>query len=73
MTEQVLLLDTTLRDGQLSTDINFCSNERIDIACALEGAGMDVIEVAFPGMHPEDINSSREITKQVSRFVPSRY
>ncbi|MDJ0955919.1 MAG: hypothetical protein QNI91_03620 [Arenicellales bacterium] len=65
MTDELKLFDTTLRDGQLSPDVHFGSDERIEIACALERAGLDVIEVAFPGMHPEDISSTRLLVERI--------
>lgn len=54
-----MLIDTTLQDGPLSPEVSFTQEQRIEIACALESAGMDVIEIAFPGMHTEDIPSRR--------------
>lgn len=65
MLDKLMLFDTTLRDGQLSPEVSFTQEQRIEIACALETAGMDVIEIVFPGMHTEDIPSTRVLVKQI--------
>ena len=40
------LLDTTIRDGELSPLFSPTAEERLEIAKSLESAGVDVIELA---------------------------
>lgn len=69
MPDKIMLFDTTLRDGQLSAATRLTEGERIDTALALEEAGVDVIEVSFPGMHAEDIASTRLLARQIRGSV----
>ena len=64
MKQKVSILDTTLRDGQLSSSVRFEAADRIEIACALERAGVDIIEVAFPAMHVDDLDSTKTIVER---------
>ncbi|MPQ95503.1 citramalate synthase [Thioclava sp. JE_KL1] len=55
MTKQRLYLyDTTLRDGQQSAGVQFSVPEKIEIAKALDGIGIDYIEGGWPGANPTD-------------------
>lgn len=45
---KVRFLDTTLRDGLQSPSVHFQDKAKIELACALERAGIDVIEAGFP-------------------------
>jgi len=45
---KVRFLDTTLRDGLQSPSVHFQDKAKIELACALEHAGIDVIEAGFP-------------------------
>ncbi len=42
MTDQVLIFDTTLRDGEQSPGAALTVNEKVEIAHALEEMGVDV-------------------------------
>ncbi len=46
--KKVRFLDTTLRDGLQSPSVHFQDKAKIELACALERAGIDVIEAGFP-------------------------
>jgi 2-isopropylmalate synthase len=52
--QPIALLDTTLRDGALTPGVRFTTAARIEIALALERAGIDVIEASFPARGDED-------------------
>lgn len=65
MKNPFIWFDTTLRDGQLDRDIRLDAEQRMDIALILQAAGISVIELAFPAMHPEDVDSSIEIAKKI--------
>ncbi|KEO60823.1 citramalate synthase [Thioclava indica] len=55
MTKQRLYLyDTTLRDGQQTAGVQFSVPEKIEIAQALDGIGIDYIEGGWPGANPTD-------------------
>jgi 2-isopropylmalate synthase len=53
--DDVLIFDTTLRDGEQSPGINLSAKEKIEIAVQLAHMGVDVIEAGFP------INSQAEL------------
>ena len=50
----VLLYDTTLRDGTQGTGISFSLADKIDIARRLDGFGFDYVEGGWPGSNPKD-------------------
>ncbi|MBN2619038.1 MAG: citramalate synthase [Spirochaetales bacterium] len=46
--KKISILDTTLRDGTQGVGVNFTLNDKIEIAHALDNAGVDYIEGGFP-------------------------
>ena len=52
--ERLYLFDTTLRDGQQTQGVQFSVAEKIAIAEALDGLGIDYIEGGWPGANPTD-------------------
>ncbi|MCA8882825.1 MAG: citramalate synthase [Rhodobacteraceae bacterium] len=52
--ERLYLFDTTLRDGQQTQGVQFSTPEKIRIAQALDGLGIDYIEGGWPGANPTD-------------------
>jgi len=50
------ILDCTLRDGSYAIDFQFSADDTATIATALEGAGMDLIEVG----HGVGLGASRK-------------
>ncbi|WJY20728.1 citramalate synthase [Fontisubflavum oceani] len=54
MPERLYLYDTTLRDGQQTQGVQFSTPEKIRIAEALDGLGLDYIEGGWPGANPTD-------------------
>ncbi len=52
--ERLYLYDTTLRDGQQTQGVQFSTAEKITIANALDGLGVDYIEGGWPGANPTD-------------------
>ncbi|HUV24511.1 MAG TPA: 2-isopropylmalate synthase [Methanomassiliicoccales archaeon] len=48
MPESVMIFDTTLRDGEQTPGIALSLDEKVMIAGALNGLGVDVIEAGFP-------------------------
>ena len=45
---QVLIFDTTLRDGEQSPGATMTFEENLDIADMLDAMGVDIIEAGFP-------------------------
>jgi 2-isopropylmalate synthase len=54
MPDRLHLYDTTLRDGQQTQGVQFSTPEKIRIAEALDGLGLDYIEGGWPGANPTD-------------------
>ena len=52
--ERLYLYDTTLRDGQQTQGVQFSTAEKIQIAAALDGLGVDYVEGGWPGANPTD-------------------
>lgn len=62
---QIVIFDTTLRDGEQSPGASMNLPEKIEIAHALVELGVDVIEAGFPIASPGDFESVREVSKIV--------
>ena len=52
--ERLYLYDTTLRDGQQTQGVQFSTDEKKQIALALDELGVDFIEGGWPGANPTD-------------------
>ena len=66
MSDRLYIFDTTLRDGEQVPGCQLNTVEKIQVAKALEGLGVDVIEAGFPVSSPGDFNSVVEISKAVT-------
>jgi 2-isopropylmalate synthase len=53
--DEVLLYDTTLRDGTQGENITFSADEKIKIALRLDDFGIHYIEGGWPGSNPKDM------------------
>ncbi|KGQ32934.1 2-isopropylmalate synthase [Gallibacterium genomosp. 2] len=65
MSNQVIIFDTTLRDGEQALKASLTVKEKLQIALALERLGVDVMEVGFPVSSEGDFESVRTIAQQV--------
>ncbi len=63
--EKVLILDTTLRDGEQSPGVALNVEEKLEIARALERMHVDFIEAGFPASSPGDLGSVTAIAKEI--------
>src|SRR3989440_22173 len=63
--DQVLIFDTTLRDGEQSPGISLDVAEKLEIAEQLARLGVDVIEAGFPIASQGDFESVEAIAKTV--------
>jgi 2-isopropylmalate synthase len=59
--QEVILYDTTLRDGCQAEDISFTVEDKVRIARKLDELGVHYIEGGWPGSNPKDIKFFREI------------
>jgi homocitrate synthase NifV len=60
-TNQIVLNDTTLRDGEQTAGVCFTLDERIAIARALAAAGVQEIEAGIPAMGDEEKEAIRAL------------
>ena len=63
--ERLYLFDTTLRDGALTTGVDFSLDDKRHIAATLDQLGIDYVEGGYPGANPLD-------TEFFSRSRPRR-
>ncbi|MGB3247022.1 MAG: citramalate synthase [Sulfitobacter sp.] len=52
--ERLYVYDTTLRDGQQTQGVQFSTDEKRQVAEALDALGVDYIEGGWPGANPTD-------------------
>jgi 2-isopropylmalate synthase len=69
MGNQIVIFDTTLRDGEQVPGSKLITKEKVEIAIQLDALGVDVIEAGFPISSPGDYNSIIEISKAVKRPI----
>src|SRR2546423_395525 len=65
MADKVLILDTTLRDGEQSPGVAFNISDKIEIANQLQRLGVDIIEAGFPASSPGDFAAVKAVAAQV--------
>lgn len=57
----ILIFDTTLRDGEQSPGCSMNHQEKLEVAQALVDLGVDIIEAGFPIASPGDFEAVRDI------------
>ncbi|CAL4042999.1 2-isopropylmalate synthase [Buchnera aphidicola (Anoecia corni)] len=62
MKEKIIILDTTLRDGEQSLKSSMSIEEKLKIALSLEDLGVDFIEAGFPVSSPGDFKAVQTIS-----------
>src|SRR5918999_1052926 len=62
---QVIVFDTTLRDGEQSPGATLTGDEKLEVADALVELGIDVMEAGFPAASPGDFEAVRAIANRV--------
>ncbi|MCP4682029.1 MAG: citramalate synthase, partial [Desulfobacterales bacterium] len=55
MARQIILYDTTLRDGTQGENINLSAEDKLRITRKLDGIGIHYIEGGWPGSNPKDM------------------
>ncbi|MEQ9689236.1 MAG: 2-isopropylmalate synthase, partial [Bauldia litoralis] len=67
--DQVVIFDTTLRDGEQSPGASMTLEEKLQVATLLDEMGVDIIEAGFPIASNGDFEAVTEIAKLVKRGV----
>ena len=65
MAENVLIFDTTLRDGEQSPGVALTASDKVEIARQLEKLGVDIIEAGFPISSPGDLEAVATVARTV--------
>ena len=65
MSENVIIFDTTLRDGEQSPGASMNAAEKVRLATQLERLGVDVIEAGFPAASQGDFEAVAAIAKRL--------
>ncbi|VAX04185.1 2-isopropylmalate synthase [hydrothermal vent metagenome] len=65
MSEQLIIFDTTLRDGEQSPGASMTRDEKVRIAKALERMRVDVIEAGFPIASEGDFESVKAVADAI--------
>jgi 2-isopropylmalate synthase len=63
--QQVIIFDTTLRDGEQVPGCKLNTSEKLELALELESLGVDVIEAGFPISSPGDFESVAKIASVI--------
>jgi 2-isopropylmalate synthase len=66
---EVLLSDTTLRDGEQMPRVAFSAESKVRIACALERAGIHSLDAGFAAAGPQEMDAIRHVAATVGRPV----
>ncbi|MDH5298714.1 MAG: citramalate synthase, partial [Desulfobulbaceae bacterium] len=61
MAQQLVIYDTTLRDGCQAENFNLSVEDKLRIALKLDDLGIDFIEGGWPGSNPRDVEFFKEI------------
>ncbi len=67
--DKVKIFDTTLRDGEQVPGCKLNTNQKLQIAEALELLQVDIIEAGFPVSSPGDFGSVVEISKLIKNTI----
>ncbi|MEX0890313.1 MAG: 2-isopropylmalate synthase [Balneolaceae bacterium] len=65
MNNQIIIFDTTLRDGEQSPGYSMNKSEKLRMALQLERLNVNVIEAGFPIASDGDFETVREVAKQI--------
>ncbi|MCW2277643.1 2-isopropylmalate synthase [Heliophilum fasciatum] len=63
--KQVVIFDTTLRDGEQSPGVSLNLHDKIEIGMQLARLGVDVIEAGFPIASPGDFEAVKAVAEKV--------
>ena len=66
--ERLYLFDTTMRDGALTTGVDFSLDDKRRIAAMLDRLGIDYVEGGYPGANPLDTEFFKQKPTRRARF-----
>ena len=69
MKDQLIIFDTTLRDGEQSPGASMTQDEKLRIALALERLKVDVIEAGFAVASPGDFAAVEAVAREIKDSV----
>jgi len=69
MARDVIVFDTTLRDGEQAPGNSLTAEEKLRLARQLDALGVDVIEAGFPAASDGDFRSVRDVATELHRPV----
>ncbi len=69
MNDQIIIFDTTLRDGEQSPGASMTKEEKIRIARQLEKLGVNVIEAGFAAASPGDFDAIHTIAGLIHKSI----
>jgi 2-isopropylmalate synthase len=69
MADRLIIVDTTLRDGEQAPGFSMRVDEKIRLAQQLERLGVDIIEAGFPIASADDAEAVRRVSQSVTRPV----
>lgn len=67
--ENIVIFDTTLRDGEQSPGASMTLEQKIEVAAVLDDMGVDIIEAGFPIASDGDFEAVSEIAKNAKNSV----
>ena len=67
--EQLIIFDTTLRDGEQSPGFSMNTTEKLELARQLETLGVDILEAGFPIASEDDAHAVSLIATEIRRPV----
>ena len=65
--QNLIIFDTTMRDGEQSPGALMTRDEKLRIARALERMRVDVIEAGFPAASPDDLAAVQSIAAEIGQ------
>lgn len=68
-TSDIVIFDTTMRDGEQSPGASMTHNEKLALGELLESMGVDIIEAGFPAASVGDFESVSEIARRSKSAV----
>ena len=69
MDNQIIIFDTTLRDGEQSPGASLNIHEKVEIARQLEKLNVDIIEAGFPISSPEQFEAVERIAGEINLTI----
>jgi 2-isopropylmalate synthase len=67
--DRLVILDTTLRDGEQCPGATMTHEEKLEVAALLDEMGVDIIEAGFPIASDGDFAAVHEIAKRTKNAV----